>query len=126
MSIATEPLRRLRKRSGYSLAESLLALLIILLLSAGIAGGVAFAVRQYNEAMIRSEAKVLCSSLSNVLRNELSITSDINPPPGDEGKVRIQGFISPNYAGEGTGAGGETKCCPCTRSATGSPSRRAS
>jgi hypothetical protein len=110
MNIKAEPRRRLRRKSGYSIAETLLALLILLILSSGIAGGIAFAARQYNESVMRSEAKVLCSSLSNVLRGELSITGDIDPHPGDEGRVKVQGFVSPNYAAEGTVQAGETKC----------------
>ena len=68
--------RKVRGKSGYSIAESLLALLIVALLSIGIAAGVAFGVRQYNEAMSLSEARVLCSTLASVVRGELSVVPE--------------------------------------------------
>ncbi|MCR4771716.1 MAG: hypothetical protein K5855_05330 [Oscillospiraceae bacterium] len=70
--------RRLRKKNGYSIAEALLATLIVALLSAGIAAGTAFAVRQYNYSVSVSESKVLCSTLSNILRSELGTTKTIS------------------------------------------------
>lgn len=67
--------RRLRGKNGYSIAESLLAVLIVAVLSTGIATGVAFGVRQYNEAMTLSEARILCSTLAGMVRGELSVVS---------------------------------------------------
>ncbi len=53
------------------MAETLVALLIVSLLSMGIATGVAFGTYQYKQSVIRSESKVLCSTLSSIIRNEL-------------------------------------------------------
>lgn len=93
-------LRRLRGRGGYSIAEALLAVLILALLSSGIAAGVSFAVRQYNASMVRSESMVLTSTLTSIIRNELSIVS------GGTGRVTVEGnklvsFVSRNYTSEG-------------------------
>ena len=87
-------MRRLRKKNGYSIAESLLALLIVVLLSTGIAAGIAFATRQYNASLSMSESKVLCSSLTNILRSELSTTRKITV--NAVGKV-VSIQPSPNY-----------------------------
>ena len=60
-----------RGHKGFSIAETLVALLIVSLLSMGIATGVAFATKQYRQSVIRSESKVLCSTLSSIIRDEL-------------------------------------------------------
>ena len=50
----------------------MLALLLVALLSMGIATGDAFGARQYHRSMAQSEAQILCSTLSSILREELS------------------------------------------------------
>lgn len=92
-------LRRLRKRGGYSIAETLLVVLILALLSSGIAAGVSFAVRQYNAAMVRSESMVLTSTLTSIIRNELSIIrGGSTVTVGAENKLDT--FFSKNYSSE--------------------------
>lgn len=63
---------KLRRKTGYTLAESLIAILLIALISMGLATGVAFGVRQYNNSVTRSEARILCSTLTSVITDELS------------------------------------------------------
>ncbi len=100
----TRVLRRLRAKTGYSLAESLLALLIVLLLSTGIATGVAFAVRQYNAAMVRSETMVLSSTLSSIIRSDLCIIDAgkdrVSVVVDGEGNQWLSGYNSRNYASD--------------------------
>lgn len=83
-------LRRLRGKGGYSIAEALLAVLIVALLSSGIAAGVSFAVRQYNAAMVRSESMVLTSTLTSIIRSELSNSSTV----AVDDKGNLVGFFS--------------------------------
>lgn len=95
-------LRRLRGKGGYSIAEALLAVLIVALLSSGIAAGVSFAVRQYNAAMVRSESMVLTSTLTSIIRNELSIIrggSTVTVVTDGEEK-QLDTFFSKNYSSE--------------------------
>ena len=98
---AHETGRTPRRRAGYSLSESLLAVLIVALLSMGIAAGVAFGVRQYRHATARSEQRILCSTLASVIRNELAITRSVWTD-GD----RLDGFFSENYGSES----GQKRC----------------
>lgn len=96
-------LRRLRGKGGYSIAEALLAVLIVALLSSGIAAGVSFAVRQYNAAMVRSESMVLTSTLTSIIRNELSIIrggSTVTVVTDGEKKQQLDTFFSKNYSSE--------------------------
>ena len=69
--------RALRDKRGYSLGETMVALIIVSLLSMCIATGVAFGVRQYKRAMILSESRVLCSTLATVIRSELNSTPSV-------------------------------------------------
>ncbi len=86
-----------RAWSGFSLGETLVALLIVSLLSMGIATGVAFAARQYNRALVRSEARILCSTLTNIFREELGNTQTIDTNPAND-SIR---FFSSNYTPPG-------------------------
>ena len=85
--------RRLRRKTGYSLTEALLATLLVAILSLGIATGIAFAGRQYRNAMIRAEKKVLCSTLTEIISGELRNTSTIwATPSGDFDSFHSRGF----------------------------------
>ena len=83
-----------RNEGGYTLVEALVTLLIVLLVTAGVAGGVAFAQRQFEQSIAISESKVLYSTLENAIRNEIAY-ADLVSVDGDA--VR---FTSMNYADE--------------------------
>ncbi len=72
---------RLRGRGGFSIAEMLLTIAILLLVSGGVASGIRFGVEQYKKSMALSEAKVLCSTLTSAIQSEL----------GDTVRVRLGG-----------------------------------
>ena len=55
----------------------MVTLLIISLLSMAIATGTAFGVRQYRKAVTRSEARILCSTLSSILEDEFTNTQHV-------------------------------------------------
>ena len=95
--------RKLREKSGYTLAEALVAILLISLLSMSIATGVAFGVKQYSYAVSRSEARVLCSTLENIVRDELRNASTISIGSADAaGLASVTGYgISRNFTPSG-------------------------
>lgn len=80
MSAATErneqPMRKLIKKlhnqSGFTLAEALMAVIIVLLVSSVIAAGMPVAGRAYAKAVDAANAQALLSTTVNALRGELS------------------------------------------------------
>lgn len=64
--------RKLSGRGGYSFAEALLALMIVLLVSNSMVAGVRFAIQEYHKSMILSESRVLLSTLTDIITDELS------------------------------------------------------
>ena len=68
---AVKTMDKLRKSGGFSLAETLVAMLILSLVAGAMAGGVMFAREQYRKCMILSESKALCSTLSDVIKDQL-------------------------------------------------------
>ena len=72
-------LQKLNNSYGFSLAETLVAVLILLMVSAVVAGGIPAAVNAYTKAVDAANAQVLLSTTVNALRNELSTARDVNP-----------------------------------------------
>ncbi len=91
--------RRARGGGGFTIIETLVAVIILLLVSGGLARGVAYGMEQYNNSMILSEGKVLCSTLKTVIRGELSGTSTVRlSAESDPGRgARVDAFYSPNF-----------------------------
>ena len=75
-----------------SRGELLCAVLILALVSGGMASAVSLGVRQYQQSMRTSEAKVLCSTLETVLRNELAYTTQIKLDGGNVKQFQSQNF----------------------------------
>ena len=65
-------LRNLNNKSGASLAEMLITVLILLMVSSVVAGGVPAAARAYQKAVDAANAHALLSTTVNALRSELS------------------------------------------------------
>lgn len=63
--------KKLKNQSGFSLAETLLAVLILLLVSAIVANGIPVARNVYNNVIVGANAQVLLSTAVTALRNEL-------------------------------------------------------
>ena len=89
-----------RNRQGFTLAESLLAVLLLALASTGMAVGAAFAARQYTASIAASEAKILSSTLRSAISNELSNGRNFHLENGF-----LTDFISQNYGPSGSAGG---------------------
>ena len=72
-------IRRLLNKSGFTLAETLMAILILLLVSSVIAAGIPAAVSAYTKAVDAASAQTLLSTTVNALRNELSAAWSVEP-----------------------------------------------
>lgn len=84
--------RKLKSNLGMSLGELLCAVLILTLVSGGMAAAVSLGVRQYQQSMRTSEAKVLCSTLESILRSELAYTTQIKLDGGNVKQFQSQNF----------------------------------
>lgn len=69
-SIKTKIKKKLNNR-GFTLAEMLICVLILLLVSGAMTQGIAFAMGQYQDSMELSQSTVLCSTLQNRISSEL-------------------------------------------------------
>ena len=70
--------KRLKNQAGFSLAETLLAVLIMLLVSVIVANGIPVARNVYNNVIVGANAQVLLSTTVTALRNELGTAKDID------------------------------------------------
>ena len=68
---------RIKSGAGFSFVELLVTILILSLASGGMARGVVFAREQYRKSMVLSESKTLCSTLSDVIKDELRNATEI-------------------------------------------------
>ena len=66
-----------RARQGFSLAETLIALLIVLLVSIIVATGVPSAINAYHNAVAGSNAQVALSTVATALRDELGSATEV-------------------------------------------------
>ena len=68
---------KLKSRSGFTLAETLLAILILLLVSSIVAQGIPVARNVYNRVVLGANAQVLLSTTVTALRDELGTAWDV-------------------------------------------------
>lgn len=69
--------KKLKSKRGFTLAETLLAVLILLMVSTILASGVPAAKNAYEKVVLASNAEVLLSTTVSALRNELGTAKDI-------------------------------------------------
>ena len=69
--IANMARRKLRNRKGFTLAETLLAVLILLLVSVVVATGMPAATNAYNKVILGANAKVMLSTAVTALHDEI-------------------------------------------------------
>ena len=88
-------------RRGFTLAESLFVLLILSLVTGAMVIGIQYATRQYMRSMILSQAKILCSTLTNAISTELSNGEDFELDYTENSSLGvIKYFKNQNYHGE--------------------------
>ena len=87
-------LKRIKNSSsGLSLVEMLCAIMILLIVSEGMAQGISLAQRQYEKSIVSSQSKVLCSSISTIVERELAYTTEIKMSDS----TNVYSFLSSNY-----------------------------
>ncbi len=90
--------RRMRKKldtvRGFTLAETLLAVLIMLLVSTIVVAGIPAAKSAYENVVLASNAEVLLSTTISALRNELGTSEIIDTPSGNINITYTDGDIT--------------------------------
>ena len=79
--------RKLKKCRGFTLAETLLAIMILLMVSTIVATGIPAAKAAYEKVILASNAEVLLSTTISTLQNELGTAQDIDTPSGDSNTI---------------------------------------
>lgn len=74
--------RKLHTGNGFTLAETLLAVLILLMVSAIVAAGIPAARNAYEKVVLASNTEVLLSTTISTLRNELGTAMDVDITDG--------------------------------------------
>ena len=79
--------RKAKSRSAFTLAETLVAILIMLMVSSVVATGIPAAQRAYESVEMAANSELLLSSTISTLRNELSLAKDIKIEGTDKTSV---------------------------------------
>lgn len=69
---------KLKNKSGLTLVEMLCCVVVMLLVSIGMVNGVSLAVRNYESSLMSSESQVLCSTLTNLVSDELRYSGAVD------------------------------------------------
>ncbi len=85
--------RKLKRSGGASIAEMMVAMIIMLIAGSIVVSGIHLAVRQYRQSMILSSEKMLASSLTNIITSELANAQTVNI--ADDGG--LESFIPRTY-----------------------------
>lgn len=85
-------------RKGFSLTELLVAVLILSMVSAVVAGGIPVAKNAYEKITVTANAQVMLSTAISALRNELCTANVETPDPSEETKIRYYSPSIGNYS----------------------------
>ena len=77
-------MRKLKERAGFTLAEMLLATLILLLVSSIVVAGIPAAKNAYEKVVLGSNAQILLSTTAAALRDELGTAWDVKTDGTEE------------------------------------------
>lgn len=68
-----------RAKAGFTLVEMLCSVVLVILVSIGLANGVQLAVESYTRSIIHSESQVLCETLTTAVSDKLRNCKEISP-----------------------------------------------
>lgn len=88
---------KLNNKKGFTLAETLLAVLILLMVSTIVATGIPVAKNAYEKVVLASNAEVLLSTTISTLRNELGMAQTIETKEPESGETAAVGTIITYY-----------------------------
>ena len=116
-------IRKCKKNTGFSLSETLLATLILLMVSSVVAAGIPAARNAYEKVTIAANAQVLLSTAASTLRDELGTADRIESADfgtvsylsartgsiskiycSEDGVIMLAEYIGFSDAGDGTGS----------------------
>ena len=89
--------RKLQSRAGFTLAETLLAVLILMMVSAIVAAGIPAAKTAYEKVVTASNAEVLLSTTVATLRNELGTAQEVKLASPKVGEAATAGPVLTLY-----------------------------
>lgn len=98
--------RKIRSQSGLTLAETLVATIILLLVSTIVVQGIPVAKNAYEKVVVAANAKVMLTTAITALRNELSTAQRIELTSADDKSITYysadRGATSKIYLSDGT------------------------
>ena len=68
-----------RAKAGFTLVEMLCSVVLVILVSIGLANGVQLAVESYTRSIVHSESQVLCETLTTAVSDKLRNCKEISP-----------------------------------------------
>lgn len=83
---------KLREKRGFSLAETLLAVLILLLVSVVVATGMPAATNAYNKVILGANAKMMLSTAITALHDEIGTAWKVGKVEGDTTNTKLAYF----------------------------------
>lgn len=85
--------RKLKSESGVTLVEMLCAIAILVLLCLMLNTGLQAAIKSYRNVTAQSELELLCSTVSNLLADDLRLARDVKV----DGENKLQSYNSDSY-----------------------------
>lgn len=101
--------RKLQERSGFTLSETLVTVLILLMVSAIVAGGVPAAANAYYKVIDAANAQLLLSETVMKLRSELSVATEVENADGSASSGTDKVLITYTSGSNSGGASGWKK-----------------
>lgn len=96
IAAAAELGQRLKSAAGFTLTEVLATVIILGLVTSGVAMAVTVGTQQFTQSMANSESRMLFSTLQQDMKNDLSYTSTLfsDETPSGDGVVSVTGYKS--------------------------------
>lgn len=88
--------KKLKSKKAFTLSETLVAMLIMLMVSSVLVTGIPAAKNAYEKVFVKSNAEMLMSTTIYELRNQMSGARDITVTKDGNGKDAV-GYLNPEY-----------------------------